>query len=201
MGVDGLFLHMIKKELAAFAVGSKIDKIYLPTKYELVLGLRSREGAKKLFISVGGNAPRLHFTEHVPENPAKPPMLCMLFRKLLTGAVITDIRQQGLDRVLMFDLNASNEIGDRVQRTLVVEIMAQYSNCILLDADGPFTARVETATYMGQTFQYSLSCDGTAISVADYRYHTNGVYKPGDTVHWTMVEPSLRLIPAEGEKA
>ena len=136
MGVDGLFLHMIEKELAAFAVGSKIDKIYLPTKYELVLGLRSREGAKKLFVSVGGNAPRLNFTEHVPENPAKPPMLCMLLRKLLTGAVITGIRQQGLDRILMIDLNASNEIGDRVKRTLVVEIMAQYSNCILLDENG-----------------------------------------------------------------
>ena len=124
---------MIKKELADFAVGSKIDKIYLPTRYELVISLRSRNGAKKLFISVGGNAPRINFTQHVPENPAKPPMLCMLFRKLLTGAVITDIRQKGLDRILFIDLDASNEIGDRVKRTLVIEIMAQYSNCILLD--------------------------------------------------------------------
>ena len=56
---------MVKHELSAFAVGSKIDKIYLPTKYELVLGLRSRTGAKKLFISVGGNAPRINFTESV----------------------------------------------------------------------------------------------------------------------------------------
>lgn len=133
MAVDGLFLHMIKKELAAFAVGSKIDKIYLPTKYELVLGLRSRTGARKLFISVGGNSPRLNFTEHVPENPSKPPMICMLFRKLLTGAIIEQIRQQGSDRILFVDLRGSNEIGDRVKYTLVIEIMAQYSNCILLD--------------------------------------------------------------------
>ncbi len=136
MAVDGLFLHMMKRELSVFAVGSKIDKIYLPTKYELVLGLRSRNGAKKLFISVGGNAPRLNFTESVPENPAKPPMLCMLLRKLLTGAVITDIRQQGMDRILFIDLSGTNEIGDRVKYTLVVEIMAQYSNCILLDENG-----------------------------------------------------------------
>ena len=133
MAFDGLFLHMIKQELSAFAVGSKIDKIYLPTRYELVISLRSRVGTKKLFISVGGNAPRINFTQQVPENPAKPPMICMLFRKLLTGAVITDIRQQGLDRILFIDLNGSNEIGDRVRYTLVVEIMAQYSNCILLD--------------------------------------------------------------------
>ncbi len=133
MAVDGLFLHMMKHELSAFAVGSKIDKIYLPTRYELVISLRSRTGTKKLFISVGGNSPRVNFTENVPENPSKPPMICMLFRKLLTGAVITDIRQQGLDRILYIDLNASNEIGDRVKYTLVIEIMAQYSNCILLD--------------------------------------------------------------------
>lgn len=133
MAFDGLFLHMIKQELSAFAVGSKIDKIYLPTRYELVISLRSRVGTKKLFVSVGGNAPRINFTQQVPENPAKPPMICMLFRKLLTGAVVTEIRQQGLDRILFIDLNGFNEIGDRVRYTLVVEIMAQYSNCILLD--------------------------------------------------------------------
>ncbi len=136
MAFDGLFLHMMQQELADFAVGSKIDKIYLPTKYELVMSLRSRSGVKKLFISVGGNAPRICFTDNVPENPAKPPMLCMLFRKLLTGAVITGFRQQGMDRILFIDLDASNEIGDRVKRVLVVEIMAQYSNCILLDDKG-----------------------------------------------------------------
>lgn len=139
MAFDGLFLHMIKKELEDFAVGSKIDKIYLPTKYELVIALRSRTGSKKLFVSVGGNAPRINFTEHTPENPSKPPMLCMLFRKLLTGAVVTGIRQQGLDRVLFIDLDGTNEIGDRVKRTLVIEIMAQYSNCILLDEYGIIT--------------------------------------------------------------
>ena len=136
MAVDGLFLHMIKQELAAFAVGSKIDKIYLPSKYELVLVLRSRSGIKKLFISVGGNAPRINFTNHVPENPAKPPMICMLFRKLLTGAVIEQIRQQGSDRILFVDLRGSNEIGDRVKYTLVIEIMAQYSNCVLINENG-----------------------------------------------------------------
>ena len=130
---------MMKKELEDFALGSKIDKIYLPTKYELVIALRSRTGSKKLFISVGGNSPRINFTEHTPENPSKPPMLCMLFRKLLTGAVITGIRQQGLDRILFIDLDSSNEIGDRVKRTLVIEIMAQYSNCILLDENGVIT--------------------------------------------------------------
>ncbi len=136
MGVDGIFLHFLKNEVADYAVGAKIEKIYLPTKYELVLGLRTRAEARRLFISVGGNAPRFNFTSASPENPAQPPRLCMLLRKQLTGAVIRGIRQAGLDHVVFFDMDATDEIGDRVKRTLVVEIMAQYSNCILLDENG-----------------------------------------------------------------
>lgn len=136
MATDGLFLHFIKNEIKEFAIGAKVDKLYLPTKYELVILLRTRTQSGRLFISVAGNAPRINLTESSPENPANPPMLCMLFRKQLGGAVITDIRQLGFDRVLFIDFDASNEIGDRVKRTLVVEIMAQYSNCILLDENG-----------------------------------------------------------------
>lgn len=136
MAIDGLFLHFIKKELEDFAVGAKVDKLYLPTKHELVMLLRTRTQNRRLFISVSGNAPRINFTEYAPENPANPPMLCMLLRKQLSGAVVTGIRQLGFDRVLFIDMEATNEIGDRVKRTLAVEIMAQYSNCILLDGDG-----------------------------------------------------------------
>lgn len=136
MAIDGLFLHFIKKELESFAVGAKIDKLYLPTKHELVMLLRTRTQSMRLFVSVSGNAPRINFTDYAPENPANPPMLCMLFRKQLSGAVITGVRQLGFDRVIFIDMEASNEIGDRVKRTLAVEIMAQYSNCILLDGDG-----------------------------------------------------------------
>ena len=136
MAFDGFFLHCIKNEIAAFAVGAKVDKIFLPTRYELVLSLRTRTEQKKLFISVSGNSPRINFTSYSPENPAKPPMLCMLLRKQLTGAVITGIRQAGFDRILFIDFDATDDIGERVKRTLAVEIMAQYSNCILIDENG-----------------------------------------------------------------
>lgn len=136
MAIDGIFLNFLKNEIAAFAIGAKVDRIYLPSKYELVISLRTRTEAKKLFISVSGNSPRINFTEFSPENPMTPPMLCMLFRKQLSGAVIKDIKQVGFDRILMIELDATNDIGDRVNRTLVIEIMAQYSNCILLDENG-----------------------------------------------------------------
>lgn len=136
MAIDGIFLHFLKNEIAEFAIGAKVDRIYLPTKYELVLSLRTRTQTRRLFISVSGNSPRINFTEYSPENPMTPPMLCMFLRKQLSGAVITDIKQVGFDRILLIELDATNEIGDRVKRTLAVEIMAQYSNCILLDENG-----------------------------------------------------------------
>ncbi len=133
MAIDGIFLHFLKNEIADFSVGAKVDRIYLPTKYELVITLRTRTENRKLFISASGNSPRINFTDYTPENPMTPPMLCMLLRKQLSGAVIRDVRQVGFDRILMIDFDATNEIGDRVKRTLVIEIMSQYSNCILLD--------------------------------------------------------------------
>ncbi|MBR5410804.1 MAG: NFACT family protein [Clostridia bacterium] len=136
MAIDGLFLHCMKNELSAFALGARVDKIYMPTRFELVIALRSRAGGKKLFISAGGNYPRVNFTDFTPENPASPPMLCMYLRKVLSGAMLKAIRQEGLDRILYFDFDAINEIGDKVERTLVVEVMAQYSNVILTDGQG-----------------------------------------------------------------
>ncbi len=136
MPLDGITLNLLKQELSGCIVGSRIEKIHQPSKDELVFHLRSREGAYRLLVSASANSPRLHLTSNAPENPATPPMLCMLLRKHLTGAVITDIRQLGLDRVVFIDLAGTNEIGDAVTFTLCVEIMAKHSNIILVNSDG-----------------------------------------------------------------
>lgn len=136
MALDGIFLHHIKNEIEAFAVGARVEKIHQPSKEELVFSLRSREGAKKLLVSARADSARIHFTEFPPENPAKPPMLCMLFRKHLVSAKITDIAQDGLERILTIGLDSTNELGDPVHFSLVVEIMGRYSNVILVDENG-----------------------------------------------------------------
>lgn len=136
MALDGIFLHLIKKEILDAAAFGKVDKIHQPSREELVIHLRTKNGTKKLLLSVRANSPRIHFTEHAPENPATPPMFCMLMRKRLINATLTDIRQSGLDRVLYLDFDATNEIGDKVKLTLSIEIMAKYSNILLIDDDG-----------------------------------------------------------------
>lgn len=136
MALDGAFLRHIKKELEASLINTKVDKIYQPTRDELVLFMRSRDGMKKLYISARAGSSRICLTDATPENPKTPPMLCMLLRKRLSGARLRAITQPGLERLLMLEFEGTNELGDIAAMTLAVEIMGQYSNVVFLDGDG-----------------------------------------------------------------
>ncbi len=136
MPLDGITLHFLRQELLETALGCRVEKIHQPGKDELVFQLRSRTAAARLYLSASANSPRVHFIEQAPENPASPPMLCMLLRKHLAGATITDIRQLRLDRVLCIDFAATDELGEKTSFTLYAEIMAKHSNLILVNAQG-----------------------------------------------------------------
>jgi hypothetical protein len=71
MALDGLTLQFIKKEIADAAVGCRIEKVHQPSREELVLVLRGRNGAHKLLLNAGANSPKIHFTAFPPENPAQ----------------------------------------------------------------------------------------------------------------------------------
>lgn len=133
MAIDGAFLHCLKTELWERLSDSRIDKIHQPSKEELVFSLRNRTGTYKLYFSARVNSARVHFTKAALENPASPPMFCMLLRKRLTGARLAAIHQPGLERVLFFDFDTYNELGDPVRLTLAAEVMGRYSNLIFID--------------------------------------------------------------------
>lgn len=135
MALDGMYLNFLVSSVNGLLAGSKVDKIHQPSKNELVFIMRTRGGMHKLYFSADANSPRFSVVEKAPENPQNPPMLCMLFRKRLVGATLVSVEQYGLDRIAFFKFDAVNEIGDRVNLTLAVEIMAQHSNVILLDGD------------------------------------------------------------------
>lgn len=136
MALDGMFLHHVRKELEDTLLGFRVEKIYQPGKEEIVLSMRGQGGAHKLLMSAKASSPRVHLTDYAPENPQTPPMLCMLLRKRLTGAKLRAVRQPQLERMLAFDFDATDELGDRVQLTLTIEIMGKYSNVILSDGEG-----------------------------------------------------------------
>ena len=136
MALDGIFLYHLKNEIAQFAIDSRVDKIHQPSKDEIIINLRSRQGAKKLLLSCNADAARIHFTEFPPENPAKPPMFCLLLRKRLAGAWVTDIEQDNLERILKINFSGTDELGDKTNYSLIIEIMGKYSNIIFVGKDG-----------------------------------------------------------------
>lgn len=135
MALDGAFLSCIKEELSALT-GTRIDKIYQPSRDELVLSFRGKGGAVRVLFSVSADAARVHITRTTPENPPVPPMFCMLLRKHLSGGRLETVEQDGLERILRLKIRSSNEMGDSVLLTLVCEIMGRFSNVILVNEFG-----------------------------------------------------------------
>ena len=136
MALDGIFLNLVKSEIEEKLLCSRVDKIHQPSKEEIIISFRTREGIQKLVISTSASSARVGLTEAEVENPKSPPMFCMLLRKHLGSGKLTDVRQDGFERILFFDFDATNEMGDYVSLTLAVEIMGRRSNLILIGSNG-----------------------------------------------------------------
>ena len=135
MAFDGAYLYTVRQELEAL-ITARVDKIHQPSKDEILLYMRGRDGASRILISTAGDSARIHLTNVPVENPAVPPMFCMLLRKHLGGGKLISVRQDGLERILFLDFECTNELGDRVTLTLACEVMGRYSNLILIGQDG-----------------------------------------------------------------
>ena len=133
MPLDAVCLQAVVAELAPQITGSRIEKIQQPARDQVVLLLR---GNRRLLLSAGGGQPRLHLTELLRDNPAQPPMFCMLLRKYLSGGIIESIQQAPLERVVTLTVSAADELGERSQFSLILEAVARRANLILADRDG-----------------------------------------------------------------
>ena len=133
MAFDGLFTRAMTNELQILTSG-RITKIHQPNQLEIMLQIRAAGANYKLLISIHPSYARIHLTDHAVENPAEPPMFCMLMRKHIEGGFIQSIEQNEFERIITFTIESTNEIGDKVTRKLIVEIMGRHSNCILTDA-------------------------------------------------------------------
>lgn len=171
MSFDGFVTHCVTDELRSKLLNGKIDKVYQPEKDEIILSVRTRSGNYKLLLSASASNPRIHLTEVQRENPMTPPMLCMLMRKHLAGAVIIDIKQNGFDRVVRIDAETRNELGDLCTRSVIIEIMGRHSNIILVDDSGrimdsakhiDFTVSAVRQVLPGMTYELPPAQDKTA---------------------------------------
>lgn len=139
MPFDAITMSALAAELRGALVGGKVDKIYQPTRDEVVLHMRTGQGNAKLLLSANPAHPRAQLTSISRENPETPPMFCMLMRKYFLGGRILEITQPPMERVLEFRFETLNDLGDRVERRVVLECIGRKSNLIMLDGAGRIT--------------------------------------------------------------
>jgi len=136
MAFDAYFLTAVLSELREKATGARVEKIHQPSRDTIIIQLRCETGREKLLIAANPAAPRLHLTASNPENPAQPPMFCMLLRKHLSGASLRQITQPAMERMATFSFDCTDEMGFPVEKRLVVELMGRTCNIYLLGPEG-----------------------------------------------------------------
>ena len=135
MPFDGGFTHKIAGELSS-AADCHIDKLYQPSRDELVFLLRKKGFAAKLLLSARPGEARAQFTEQKYENPDTPPTFCMLARKYFSGARLTAVTQPGLERILELHFETTDEMGDRVTERIICELIGNQANIVLVSQSG-----------------------------------------------------------------
>ena len=136
MAFDAFFLSAVLEEVKERCIGARIDKIHQPSRDTLILQMHSRDWRSKLLFAANPTAPRLHLTNASPENPPEPPMFCILLRKHLMGARLSEVTQIPMERWAAFTFDCTDEMGFPVRKQLVAELMGRTCNLYLLSPEG-----------------------------------------------------------------
>ena len=136
MAFDATFMGAVLEEVRAVATGARVEKIHQPSRDTVIFLLRCEGGRQKLLFAANPTAPRLHLTTANPENPAEPPMFCMLLRKHLMGGRLAEVEQLPMERCAVFTFDCTDEMGYPVQKKLVCELMGRTCNIYLLNPEG-----------------------------------------------------------------
>ena len=132
MALDAVCLRAVIEELRPQLLDLRVDKVQQPSRDQVILLLR---GSRRLLLNAGAGSPRIHFTELLRDNPAEPPMFCMLLRKYLVGGRVESLTQPGMERSAELTFRVTDEFGRESRRTLVLEAIGRRSNLILLDEE------------------------------------------------------------------
>ena len=137
MAFDGIVIAGLADELNRTILNTKISKIAQPEADELLLTLKGGDaGQYRLAISASASLPFLYLTDDNKPSPMTAPTFCMVLRKHIANGRIVSVLQPDMERILRFEIEHLNEMGDMCRKTLVVELMGKHSNIIFCDGDG-----------------------------------------------------------------
>ena len=136
MAFDGITIANIVHELNRNLLDGRINKIAQPETDELLLTIKTPGGQRRLSISASASLPLIYLTEGNKPGPMTAPNFCMLLRKHINNGRITKIWQPKLERIIHFEIEHLDELGDLCKKELIVEIMGKHSNIIFCNEDG-----------------------------------------------------------------
>lgn len=156
MPLDAVTVSALAKELNERLEGGRIDKVQQPERDMLLLSLRAKGENLRLVIAAGTGNARAGITRGSFENPAEPPMFCMLMRKHLVGARILSVTQPEYERMLIFTLDTHDELGVQSEKKLAVELIGRSANAVLIGADGRIIDCMRRMDFAGDALRRML---------------------------------------------
>ncbi len=156
MAFDAGMLACVTHEILKESRGARVEKIYQPDRDEIHIQIRSLHGGKRILINAGSNNPRIGFTEISKENPQNPPMFCVLLRKHLQGAKLSDIEQLGFERAVLLSFDTRDEMGFDTKCYLVAELMGKYSNLIFLNSEKRIVSALKVVDFTTSSLRQVL---------------------------------------------
>lgn len=132
MAFDGIVTKAIATELSKLN-GARIDKVFQPTKNEIILGLYLNKKNYALNICIDSQNCRINLTTNSKPNPQVAPNFCMLLRKNLICLKLKNIITFDLERLVILEFEGFDELDDIISKKLIIELMGKHSNIILLD--------------------------------------------------------------------
>ena len=136
MAFDGITISNIVKELNDTILNGRIAKIAQPENDELLLTIKPAKGQVRLVISASASLPLIYLSRDNKPSPMTAPNFCMLLRKHIANGRIVDISQPSLERIIRFEIEHLDELGDLCRKSLIVEIMGKHSNIIFCNEKG-----------------------------------------------------------------
>ncbi len=136
MAFDGIVIANLAKELNEHILNGRISKIAQPENDELLLTIKGNSGQVRLLLSASASLPLIYLTKTNKPSPMTAPNFCMLLRKHIANGRITKITQPHMERIINFEIEHLNELGDLCHKRLIIEIMGKHSNIIFCDEEG-----------------------------------------------------------------
>ncbi|CAN5593440.1 N/A [soil metagenome] len=134
--MNNLTLQKISAELESALAGQKFGKIFPLSRFRLAIDFRLHD-SRYLLISIEPSAPQIYLIKRrlrdLEKQTRNPSPFLLLLRKKLSNAVLQTLRKLDDERILRFEFNANDELGQTESLVLIVQLTGRSANLLLLD--------------------------------------------------------------------